>query len=74
MTNNLSGKVVILIVCVVALFTGLAMTTDFYAPPSLRRPITILCALMALASASLIAARERRRNRKESETAGPVER
>jgi hypothetical protein len=74
MASDLSGKVIILIICVVALFTGLALTTGFYAPPSLRQPITVGCVLMALVSSSLIAAHARRRNRKESETAEPVER
>ena len=74
MTSDLSGKVVILIICVVALFTGLALTTGFYAPPSLRQPITVGCVLMAVVSSSLIAAYARRRNRGRSETTEPVER
>lgn len=74
MASDLSGKVVILIICVVALFTGLALTTGFYAPPSLRQPITVGCVLMAVVSSSLIAAYARRRNRGRSETTEPVER
>ena len=70
MATDLSGKVVILIICVVAL----ALTTGFYAPPSLRQPITVGCVLMAVVSSSLIAAYARRRNRGRSETTEPVER
>lgn len=74
MATDLSGKVVILIICVVALFTGLALTTGFYVPPSLRQPITVGCVLMAVVSSSLIAAYARRRSRGRSETTEPVER
>lgn len=74
MAGNLSGRAKLLIVCFVMLFTGLGLVSGFYAPPSLRQPLTVACVLAALVSANFIAARARRRSREEAQAADSAER